>query len=891
MSSNTLPNSSTKKSLALVPNQLNITIQTNIPGYQKIFFKPSMVMKEAGKDNTNVQFNPLVKLDKAKIDQVPPNYRTKQFFNKGLFQSLINFTNAKPVETLTLAKRYGYIDQNIRMTLQNIFANGSVITIDGKPYTIADFRWTTGDWKVDTKQRKQELDPNRITDPFLYSQLVKDNLVTAESQLQKLEQESPDIVYGSSYAGPKNATARGPTTGTATKTTGSAPIPTTGSAPIPTTGPGTAPKTTEATAKVTKPPEVTRIQQATFKKDCDQDAKTKLDPTQAKETSRQVRAFFTKPSWLFLLDEIYGNNTEVKKLINQLLQNSTYVAIQSGTQISRNAYKPLVDGLQVNWNQAGGDCFFIAIKDAINYHNCTNPDNPIIKGDGSGDQIFTQQDIRQVVLEFFKKKLDENKMGENGTTYKQDLFDRLNSNRDELNRQFLNTLIPLRLVATTMDETKYLEVANDIYGNGSNEYTFLIEKPDKKPMDPTKPFKIYDNYDNYFLNSYYWGDHLAYQGILDYFKINIIVIKSGNNSNLEVLYQAQLSENRDEWNKYLFLYNKGGHFELLSFTMKFKSEGKRENTIIKMDHKITIFEKGSDIMPPVYILFLIFFSLYLGKTSLQENFPIFTDEMLAFKESYDTIYDEAQTQLTSSSSVDKKFSDFFTNLATICLSQECQSNYTKFNFQPPPPPLSSDSIKTGKRRRVNENQSFNIGTNSLRPRPGSIQVGGAYPSFYPSSYQEPYYSQEPYYYQQPYYNRSSYYPSSPYNSSRPYLARNMIKNESEYDPSKLAFDITIALELYPGANVPKEKLATLKCDSRWEDVRKAWSEFIGKPYVIIPKYSNSYNNQTQRYNPKSSQNQTQRYQNNRYQNNRYQNQTQRQRYQRRGGGTRRNNSL
>jgi len=57
-----------------------------------------------------------------------------------------------------------------------------------------------------------------------------------------------------------------------------------------------------------------------------------------------------------------------------------------------------------------------------------------------------------------------------------------------------------------------------------------------------------------------------------------------------------------------------------------------------------------------------------------------------------------------------------------------------------------------------------------------------------------------------------------------------------------------------------------------------------------PKYSNSYNNQTQRYNPKSSQNQTQRYQNNRYQSNPYQNQTQRQRYQRRGG-TRRNNSL
>jgi len=91
----------------------------------------------------------------------------------------------------------------------------------------------------------------------------------------------------------------------------------------------------------------------------------------------------------------------------------------------------------------------------------------------------------------------------------------------------------------------------------------------------------------------------------------------------------------------------------------------------------------------------------------------------------------------------------------------------------------------------------------------------------------------------------------------------MVKREEQNDQSKLAFDITIGLELYPGQNISKEQLANLKCNSRWEDVRKAWSEFIGKPYVITPNYPNDQNseksnkayvpyqrtNQTQRYNP------------------------------------------
>jgi len=85
----------------------------------------------------------------------------------------------------------------------------------------------------------------------------------------------------------------------------------------------------------------------------------------------------------------------------------------------------------------------------------------------------------------------------------------------------------------------------------------------------------------------------------------------------------------------------------------------------------------------------------------------------------------------------------------------------------------------------------------------------------------------------------------------------MMKTDDQLDPSKLAYSITISLELYPGERATKEELSELKCNSRWEAVRQAWSEFTGKPYVITPQYqsikqnrpNNPQYNRTQRYYP------------------------------------------
>ena len=103
-----------KPQKVIIPDQLNIIIRTSVPGYQKIEYKPSMTIKDS--DEKGVKFNPLIKLNQSTIDKIPQEYRIKEFFNKGLFQSMLNFNGEMPVNNLTQATKYGYIDNNIKVT-------------------------------------------------------------------------------------------------------------------------------------------------------------------------------------------------------------------------------------------------------------------------------------------------------------------------------------------------------------------------------------------------------------------------------------------------------------------------------------------------------------------------------------------------------------------------------------------------------------------------------------------------------------------------------------------------------------------------------------------------------------------------------------------------------
>ena len=73
----------------IVPNELKITINTSIPGFQKLLYKPSMTVKDT--KEKNVWFNPLVELDPSVINDTPDS-----FSDGGLFlDSKVAIAHAK----------------------------------------------------------------------------------------------------------------------------------------------------------------------------------------------------------------------------------------------------------------------------------------------------------------------------------------------------------------------------------------------------------------------------------------------------------------------------------------------------------------------------------------------------------------------------------------------------------------------------------------------------------------------------------------------------------------------------------------------------------------------------------------------------------------------------
>jgi hypothetical protein len=55
--------------MTAIPNELTININTSIPGFQKIKFKPSMLIKDIAKDDSTVKFDPLIRYNQSEIQK------------------------------------------------------------------------------------------------------------------------------------------------------------------------------------------------------------------------------------------------------------------------------------------------------------------------------------------------------------------------------------------------------------------------------------------------------------------------------------------------------------------------------------------------------------------------------------------------------------------------------------------------------------------------------------------------------------------------------------------------------------------------------------------------------------------------------------------------------
>ena len=83
--------------------------------------------------------------------------------------------------------------------------------------------------------------------------------------------------------------------------------------------------------------------------------------------------------------------------------------------------------------------------------------------------------------------------------------------------------------------------------------------------------------------------------------------------------------------------------------------------------------------------------------------------------------------------------------------------------------------------------------------------------------------------------------------------------KKDRDNSQLAYTITIDMELSPGTSLSPSELSNAKCNSKWNSIRKSWSELTGKPYVIPPVYNKMINREKTQNQIPLKQNNTRKY--------------------------------
>ena len=848
-----------------IPNTLTITINTSVPGYQTIKYKPDMTIKSIDKDEKTIWFDPLVPLNQSIIDKVPENIRVLEFFNKGLFESLINAHGNKKQMTLEQAKRNKIIDNNIQITLNTLFPTNGILYIRGESYAIADVQWTKSDWKIDRKIKEiPQVDVNKISDPIAYNALIKNEVQEANRQLQQLPK---DLIYGANFnketeelssidrekelidntkaqeaarlkaAADAKAKAlqdskiraeeetrlreaeaaktkiKNPTTlaienGVRPPNTGP-PLQIENVVKPPNTGPplqienGVKPPDTrppdtrpplqlgDVKPQVTGPP----LQTGDIKKPISsqiiptseavedipniQMSQEFLPPlTLSQESTKILRKYFGNDIYYSMISMIFKYMTEEQKLfIQNIFKNTTNIDVKGiSSNISKAAYnftitgiktitssgvsvkKTLTDGLRVISNAGGGNCLFVAVSDAINYYNYQNDigSKIIYNIYGNGDRLFTTAILRNMVSTEIIKQFNSDE------TFRRNSIEEGRINLDNLNDIFEGIMTTPESNSMPNQAEYYNSTLLDVYKSHDN--FFVIIPNDIQAQNRNRPFKLVENNDeikNYIESPYYWADQKTIDIINKILHLNIITIKN-DDDNFTIPYPTiKNDDDNNMWNKYLFLYNTANHYELITFGYLVKKSGK----LVRL--KKTIFNRDDNIIPPFYIIFLIF-SVFFVKLM-----PIYKEKVILFSNFLYAIQNSFNIIINTPISSDKNVGIFI-------------SNYQNYFG-----PIHREMI------------------------------GGALTNT----------------------------TGSP----------NFLKKEEKQDSVQISFHITIDMELQKGTTLSKEQISDIKCAKSWNKVRKSFAEFTGRKYVIPPVYENLSDKYNKKEDPKDKNNNTKKY--------------------------------
>jgi hypothetical protein len=322
--------------------------------------------------------------------------------------------------------------------------------------------------------------------------------------------------------------------------------------------------------------------------------------------------------------------------------------------------------------------------------------------------------------------------------------------------------------------------------------------PPASSIDFFNPFQLVTSAEElkeYVESSDYYADLNTIQILGSILKLNIIPIQKNKDDKLSIPY-TNLDEDID---RYLFLFylKEESHYELITFNYKVNSTFT----------KTFIFEKDDKIIPPFYILFLLFSTYFLKLSEPNRQRVLLKQYLEEINDSYIKISNDVPRvreilKLDNSDTSLKSITQKFRKLA---LSTHPDRN-----------PDKNDEFK-----------EINNAYNSLKEYMSFFEMFNKY--FQPTNdnvQETTLVGGNPY---------NPYTAYNPYNLYNPYNTQDkgFLKKTDE---SNLSFYITIELYLQKGKTLSDKQIGNLKCVKGWNKVRKSFSEFTGQKYVIPPIY-------------------------------------------------------
>jgi hypothetical protein len=843
--------------MSYVPNELNVTMNTNMPLFSKLKYKPDMTIK--GLKSKNIQFNPLIKLNDsivkntyAKLKLINPKMLISELFlEKSNFTTLLNYHKSTGwIQNITLEQAHqdGNIDNNINITLKYVFEPRSLIYLKDEPYSIGALNWTTGDWKLDTKEKVQSLPTNN---PYLRSAMITTRIISGDKELKALSKFHPNLMQGPNYVPDPSIFASGITPAV---TPASAPIiprpiiPASVPAPvipasapvIPASAPvipvplmpaPVIPAPLPSGPKLILPPPVPkplpaitddsgieilpddanyvpqpgfsynevarmRLPFVLYNKKNNKDVKATdvlqyvsdmgIDTISFKNIKRKstlidailneiktpstkiVQTYFNKGEFYKMLNSVYINfDDNIKTSINNVFMTQTPIQAGAGANLSKAAYESVIESLNVYPNVGGGDCFFIAIADAINNYNYVNLNTKITYNNNGVSRPFTVDILRTIVYDYLINQppdiIDD---------YVRDGVE----NTQRLNAQFDEDL-KQRESLGQVSADEYITLANEIFSNDA--LAIFVTKPTKVPDLVDKyyaPFSAVSKpqIEPYIKSRNYWADEIAVYAMANLLKINVIILEEKNNLlNSLCLIQDNTEEQFKDWDKYVFLYYSGGHYELVTFNFT-----RKPDKIYMAVPTITIFNRNPPrpnpkkplqvyYIVPYYIIFCMFGSCYYPIKDVYKRQNI--EFLKLYNENVFEIINKSLNRILS----DNNYIHTTQSYSNVEFSETFNKYFPKSDIQKP---INVPRVTMGALRRSMRNKV----------------IGGADA-----------------YYQNP--------------------LQSIGKEESD-----ICYTIKIDLMLRKGTTITDGELNTLLCNAQWNKITKPISTILNTAHSIPP---------------------------------------------------------